>query len=391
MAIGSVKLPATNNTDWIRPFDWLPMPTNGAQEFIGLLAIHDDESQYIALLVSGNYTVDWGDGVIENVASNVKAEHQYNYASISNSTISTRGYKQVIVRVTPQGGANLTAISLRQTHTLMNRLHVVGWLDISITGTLYSSIALGGSTTTNVQLGMCERVRIQSFGSLTTLGSFFRGFTALQSVTLPSNTASITNFGFMFNACTALKKLPFFDMSNNTSLGSYCNGCNALLEVPFYNTPLVTDFTSAFAACSNLMTIPELNTSSATNCTTMFNGCVQLSTIPLINTASVTNVTSMFSNCVSLQSIPSLNFSSVTNATTVFAGCNSLSKGRTNGMRFAISYANMCLSTNAIIDIFNGLGTASGAQIITISSNFGYAALTPANLAIATGKGWTIA
>ena len=391
MAVGSVRLPATNSTDWIRPFDWLPMPTNGTQEFVGLLAIHNDESQYIALSAAGNYTVDWGDGVIENVASGVKAEHQYNYASISSSTISTRGYKQVIVRVTPQGVGNLTAINLRQTTAAMNRFHVVGWLDINITGTLYSNIILGGSTTTNVQIGMCERVVIQSFGSLTTLGSFFRGFTSLQSLTLPSNTASITNFGFMFNGCVALKKLPFFDMSNNTSLGSYCNGCNTLLEVPFYNTALVTDFTSAFTGCANLITIPALNTSSATNFTSMFNGCVMLSTIPLINTASVTNVTTMFANCPSLQSIPILNFASVTTTLNVFLGCNALSKARVNGIRFSISFATMCLSTNAIIDIFNGLGTASGVQTITISSNFGFAALTPANLLIATTKGWTIA
>jgi hypothetical protein len=99
----------------------------------------------------------------------------------------------------------------------------------------------------------------------------------------------------------------------------------------------------------------------------------------------------MFSNCASLQSIPTFNFASVTTTTNVFSGCPSLSRGRVNGIRFGISYATMCLSTSAIIDIFNGLGTASGVQIITISSNFGFAGLTPANLLIATAKGWTIA
>jgi len=391
MAIGSVKLPATNRTDWIRPFDWLPMPTNGTQEFVGLLAIHDDESQYIALSAAGNYTVDWGDGVIENVASNVKAEHQYNYASISSSTISTRGYKQVIVRVTPQGVGNLTTIILRQTHSAMPRNHVVGWLDINISGTLYSNIILGGTPTTNVSIGMCERVIIESFGSITSLGSLFRNFTALQSISVPSNTSSVTSFSFMFTACVALKKLPFFDMASNTSLSSFCNGCTSLIEVPLYNTALVTDFSTIFSGCANLTSIPLFNTSSGLNFTSMFVNMGLLQSVPLLNTSSATNVTTMFSNCVSLQSIPILNFASVTTATNVFQSCAALSKGRTNGMRFAISYATMCLSTNAIIDIFNGLGTASGVQIITISSNFGFAALTPANLLIATAKGWTIA
>lgn len=391
MAVGSVRLPATNSTDWIRPFDWLPMPTNGTQEFVGLLAIHDDESQYIALLATGNYTVDWGDGVIENVASNVRAEHQYNYASISNSTISTRGYKQVIVRVTPQGVGNLTAINLRQTNAAMNRLHVVGWLDINITGTLYSSITLGGTPASNVQLGMCERVIIQSFGTITSLSGLFRSFTALQSISVPSNTSSVTNFSLMFNGCSALKKTPFFDMASNTSLASFCNGCVSLIEVPLYNTALVNDFSGMFSSCSNLTSVPLFNTSSSLNFTSMFANALLLQSLPLLNTSLGTNVTTMFANCVSLQSIPILNFASVTTTLNVFSGCAALSKGRVNGIRFSISYATMCLSTNAIIDIFNGLGTASGVQTITISSNFGYAALTPANLAIATGKGWTIA
>jgi hypothetical protein len=390
MAVGSVKLPATNNTDWIRPYDWLPMPTNGAQEFVGLLAIHDDDSQYIALLCRGAYTVDWGDGVIENVADNVKAQHQYDYSTISSSTLSTRGYKQVIVRVTPQGVGNLTVINLRQTHTAMPRNHVVGWLDINITGTNYSAIALGGSNTTSVQIGMCERVQIESWGSITTL-STFRLFTSLQSLNVPINTSNITSFSFMFTGCSSLKKIPFFDMSGCTNLSSFCNGCSSLLEVPLYNTALVTDMSSAFASCGSLTQFPAITTSSCVNFNSMFLACVRLNSVPMLNTSLATSVTSMFSSCQSLQSIPILDFSLVTTTTNIFSATAGLSKGRTNGLRFAISYATMCLSTNAIIDIFNGLGIASGAQTIIISSNFGFAGLTPSNLAIATGKGWTIA
>jgi len=115
MAVGSFKLPNVTATaidpyDWTRPADWLTMPTPGTQEFVGLLAITDDTVNYLALQFAGNYTVDWGDGVTENVATGVKAQHQYTYSAISSSTLSTRGYKQVLVRVTPQSGQNLTII-----------------------------------------------------------------------------------------------------------------------------------------------------------------------------------------------------------------------------------------------------------------------------------------
>jgi hypothetical protein len=51
----------------------------------------------------------------------------------------------------------------------------------------------------------------------------------------------------------------------------------------------------------------------------------------------------------------------------------------------------MSLSQANIVLIFTNLGTASGAQTITVSSNPGFAGLTTAERAIATGKGWTIA
>jgi hypothetical protein len=51
----------------------------------------------------------------------------------------------------------------------------------------------------------------------------------------------------------------------------------------------------------------------------------------------------------------------------------------------------MALSQANIVTIFTNLGTAAGAQTITVSSNPGYAGLTAGERAIATGKGWTIA
>ena len=59
---------------WVRPSDWLPLPAPGPETFIGLLAVTNDDSNYIALNFAGNYTVDWGDGgAPENVASGVQA------------------------------------------------------------------------------------------------------------------------------------------------------------------------------------------------------------------------------------------------------------------------------------------------------------------------------
>jgi hypothetical protein len=117
-----------------------------------------------------------------------------------------------------------------------------------------------------------------------------------------------------------------------------------------------------------------------------------LVSIPLLNTIKVTNFTRVFYACYTLQQLPNLNTAAGTNFTNIFAGTvYSLGKGAFQGTRYTISYNNMCLSQSAIVDIFNGLGTAAVAQTITVSNNPGTAGLTAAEKLIATAKGWTLA
>ena len=129
---------AGTNIGWTRPADWIALtaPASNEQKIVGLLGISNDNSNYVALLAQGNYTVDWGDGVTENFTSNTKASHQYTYSSIS-STITSDGFKQVLVTVTPQAGQNLTVIDLQQTFTRTNLTTSaqIPWLDIAIAGT----------------------------------------------------------------------------------------------------------------------------------------------------------------------------------------------------------------------------------------------------------------
>ena len=64
----SRQLPLVNTiTPWVRPADWVALPTiiSTDQKFAGLFMVPVD-SCFIALSVTGDYTVDWGDGVVEN-------------------------------------------------------------------------------------------------------------------------------------------------------------------------------------------------------------------------------------------------------------------------------------------------------------------------------------
>ena len=441
MAIGSFKLPNTaaaapvDPDAWVRPSDWLAMPTIGTQEFVGLLAITDDESNHIAILCAGAYTVDWGDGVTENVADNVKAQHSYTYSAISG-TLSTRGYKQVLVRVTPQAGQNLTKIDLNQQNSILAKVHTVSWLDLSINGANITTLTLSAISPL-VRLSMCERVVIGLTGTITSFAYLFNEFRQLQDVFISTssavtnfsgmfqscnslknipliNTSSGTNFGSMFALCYSLKTIPLINTSLGTAFDSMFYGCGSLQTIPLINTSLGTSFAFMFQSCNYLQTIPLINTAAGTSFTYMFYGCNSLQTIPLINTAAGTNFSFMFDGCSSLQSLPLINTGLGTNFSTMLRNCyalqqlpnlntalgtsftlmvsgsTSLAKGAFQGTRYAISYSGMCLSQSAIVDIFNGLGTAVGTPTINVSSNPGRAALTAAEILIATNKGFTV-
>jgi hypothetical protein len=59
----------------------VPPPVNplGPEQFLGKFAIFE-ESNYVALSAATAYTINWGDGTIENYASGATAQHQYDFA-----------------------------------------------------------------------------------------------------------------------------------------------------------------------------------------------------------------------------------------------------------------------------------------------------------------------
>ncbi len=71
-------------------------------------------------------------------------------------------------------------------------------------------------------------------------------------------------------------------------------------------------------------------------------------------------------------------------------GSTTASKSNITGARFTHSYTGRSLSRANIVTIFNNLGTASGSPVITVSNNPGRAGLTASEIAIATGKGWSV-
>lgn len=74
--------PATITGPWVRNPSWLSLPSvSGLQKLAGLHAVWP-ESNFLAFTVAGAYTVDWGDGVVENFTTGATAYHQYDYNDV---------------------------------------------------------------------------------------------------------------------------------------------------------------------------------------------------------------------------------------------------------------------------------------------------------------------
>ena len=355
---------------WSRFADWLALPTvtDADQKLVGLKAVTNDGSNYLALSATtstGTYHVDWGDGNTSDVSSGSTASHWYDYSAIGAGTLSARGYKQVIVVVTANTG-NLTGVNLNVAYSRTGiGVYETGWLDLAVAGTYLTSLTISASSQ-YVRMGMLEQVRLYA-NAITSGNYMFNLCGALQSVSL--NTASFTSMNYMFQSCPSLQSVPLFNTAAVTSMQNTFNNCPSLASVPLFNTGAVTTMAN------------------------MFQSCYSLQSVPLFNTGAVTTMASMFQSCPSLTSVPALNVAAVTsgNFNATFTSCPALASVAITGAVYAFTI-NCKLARTELVALFNALGSASGgSQTLTVSGNHGWADLSAGDKAIATGKGWTLA
>jgi surface protein len=415
-----------------RPAAWIAMPSidPSEQKVAALFLVGDNNSNFVAFRCSGAYTVDWGDGTTENVASNTTAQHNYVYSDLSSSTeFGPTGSKsrQAMIVITPQAGQNLTAISFNYRHSALSTTYTTPILEILLSAPNCTSLLIGHTTGRLCLLEQCtilshnttsmlhlfslcsslQSVPLFDTSNVTNMQGVFTA-TAIQSVPL-FDTSSVTNMTNMFQNCYRLRSLPLFDTSSVTNMSYMLQGtsidtlplfdtssvtnmsymlqtCVELLTVPLFDTSSVTNMSSMFAYCRKLQSVPLLNTSEVWNASYMFQGCTSLKEIPAFNTSAVTQFHIMFNDCPSLQTIPALNMSSGTNFVNFALSCNGLKRCQATGISRSVTFANCTLGPDELNEIYTNLATVTG-QTITVTGNYGTAGDDPT---IATAKGWTV-
>lgn len=349
---------------WVRPADWLPIPApaSGTQMFKGLLAIFPDDGNMIAVNAYANYTVDWGDGSPpENFATNVKAYHTYDYASISDATICSRGYKQVVVTITPQSGNNLTFVSTAVTPLLWTSAYQSApWLDISINAPLMTAIQIGASS---IKMGMLERLRIG------------------QNI--------ISTWAYAMANCYVLRicEIAFGATMTGVNTGMYLN-CY-LLEVP----PLpayLGGVTGAHSMLLNTVSMKYLSSagsfSACQNFTLFASGSglveatIDMSAATTCNSALSNNYAMRKAHITANPSLTTVDYGSI------FTNAGSLVDCVVTGCRNSISIAGSKMSATAINTFLTSLGNGAG-KTATIAGAFGAATC---DRSIATTKNWTV-
>lgn len=361
------------NETWVRPSDWLPMPTitPGTHRYVMLVAVYNNSANYHRIDPLGSaYTVDWGDGSApENFATGVAASHNYSWAGATGS-VTSLGYKTAIVQVYPQGAGTFTGFTGDVKHASAPANYVSPLLDFecSAPGSTLPWLRDSASTQKNYMLQ-----HFKTYSAFAT-ASWSYAFTALSSLCLVEgldlstptgltscfhgcsslirgpemNTVSVSGMSYMFNNCSRLVSVPAYDYSASTTVTSMFNNCTALRTVGAMNTGTVTDFSSAFLNCSSLTSIaaldttsaltlnstfkdcksldtfPTLNTPANLNCTDTFNGCLSMASAPAMDTSKVTTMLRMFNACTALTTVPTYVTALVTDMNTMFFGCTSL-------------------------------------------------------------------
>ncbi len=272
--------------------------------------------------------------------------------------------------------------------------------------------------------------------AVTNMRYLFEGCTSLADITPLAqwDTSKVTNMYCLFEICTSLADvsgLASWDTSKVTNMGCLFYNCTSLADVSAlaqWDTSKVTDMSCLFESCTSLADVSGLaswDTSAVTDMGCLFEGCTSLADItPLANwhpesvedldsmlqetaieectaladwdVSKVTNMDWMFCDCTSLTTLAfnDWDFGGCIedySLDSMFGGCTALTTvtGSCKNISVDLSLSDSPLTRESALVFINGLKDGVSATL-TLSEET-KALLTDDDIAIATGKGWTIA
>ena len=390
----------TSSSGWARPSFWPALPTITAASEAGyiLLQVYENRLNRFTCQIYNNAAIDWGDGTTSSPTTALRTK-AYTYSTLSGTVyvdaLTSENYKFVTIAITASGG-NIALVDFAvssATAPLNAPSYAVDW-NLSFPNA--TTLHMGALYTRDNSL--MQQLRLWAVGS----GCYIRISKSynLQSLQLPvSMVLSQPTIASNIGAC----RVGNLDYSTTTNIGSNFNSsrilshgnltANSATNIGYYLADayscesigavtcnaVVGGATWMFSAMTALKSIGLITMPLATDYSYMFVSSPSLNAIRFSNSAACTTTTGMIQNCFSLQVLHMPNLTRGVNFTNTSMG--------NYGM-------NIFASGNGVL---NGVGTASGAQTITITGTPFGALVTAADataVAIAlvlTGKGYTIA
>jgi len=370
---------------YVPPSDWLTLPTvnSGDNKFVGVVAVFDQDNNYItfnATTDGGTWSVDWGDGNTQTgIASGVTAEHKLSYSGATGA-LTTRGFKTALVTITVDSG-NFTGMDLVEPHSEATDQYYQPWLDVRMAANLSSWDSY--STGSEPILGMLERFDWIGSNSLNQGDSMFLSCTALRSVVNLDTSAWLRATQFIRN--TPLIEFPVFDTSSMT-LGILLPDTQ-LDEITITDTDQITSGSISFqGSILKHITIQNTGVGNRTSLQACFSTTPNLIGTPDLGDTS--GVTNWLAFCINsgIRTMAAHDLSGATNMTSWVSGCHNLSRILAFGATITHSIANCNLDVDAIEEYATNLGDGTG-QTLTTSNN---PASGSWNTTIATAKNWTV-
>jgi hypothetical protein len=384
---------------WQRPSDWIAIPdlTSADERGYFLVVVFENAYNQLGLTINNlAANINWGDGT--SVVSNGSVQTKvYDYATLAGP-ISVwpdgRNYKQVLVDITRVGGA-ITSMSWTSATTVNPRgnNNVVDAI-FSFPSLTTCALSLVASSGTRA-MSLLQRLRVRNTGAVTTWQ--MGGLNSLQALewadfegTIPNDLlATVQVLELASLNISAVNALRMFSPSRIRKVGS----------ITANNLTGATGSRNVFADCPILEEVGPITMNAATNLQSFFGsslGCPMLTKVGLITAPNVQVLDQFVINCYSLEELIFSNCAAVTSVGGMVSNCVSLVNLVMPNLTRGVSFVTTAIGLTGMSNFANSIGTASGAQTITVTGTpFGalLTALNPTAVAIAavmSGKGYTI-
>ena len=336
---------------YIPPEDWIDID-DCAPGNINLLVADVMLATYAftCTTVSGQYTINWGDGTTLSYDSGTIAQHTY---IVGTGQPCSRGYTTFKIVISGQ------LLSFKVVpHNLATNNQEFAVLGCCVNSSTITDLSYAFFNSTSptliVSCRLLEFFNIIGMTAVTNPSYMFYNCYSLQSVDISGMTQA-TDTSYMFGNCRTLKSVDISAMTAVTTASFMFNNCYSLQSIDVSAMTAVTTANSMFANCSTLQSVDISGVVAITNANGMFGGCIYLQSADISGMTQAIDVSNVFSGCRALQSVDISNMTLVTNASYMFANCSTLQSVDVSAMTAVTTASNMFANCSTLqsVDVSN--------------------------------------